>query len=65
MKTDSIDHSDEFESYVGTDKDAWEVTSLRLEEIFSFQPSKFLLTQKEYCAVIDHVDEALREAGSV
>ncbi len=54
-----------FESYVGTDKENLEPTSERLEEIFSFQPDKSLLTKKEYDAVIDHVDQALAEADNI
>ncbi len=50
-----------FVSYVGTDKEDLDVTDERLEEIFSCQPDKSKMTRKEYRAVIDHINQAMRE----
>lgn len=50
-----------FESYIGTDKEDLDVTSERLEEIFSLQPDKSLLTKKEYVALMENIDQALKE----
>lgn len=50
-----------FVSYVGTDKEDLDVTDERLGEIFSCQPNHSKLTRKEYRAVIDHIDQAMRE----
>lgn len=56
----NIDH--DFKSYIGTDKEDLDVTPERLEEIFSCQPDKSLMTKKEYCAVMENIDLAMREA---
>lgn len=52
----------DFISYVGTDKEDLDVTSERLEEIFSRQPDKSQLTEKEYKALLENVDQAMAGA---
>lgn len=52
---------DGFKSYIGTDKEDDDVTPERLEEIFSGQPDKSVMTRKEYCAVMENVDLELKE----
>lgn len=54
-------HECYFESYVGTDKEDLDVTDDRLEEIFSHQPDASLLTKKEYIALMENIDQALKE----
>ena len=49
-----------FESYVGTDNEDLDVTEERLEEIFTHQPDKSLMTTKEYIATINHINSALK-----
>ena len=55
----------DFISYVGTDKEDLDVTSERLEEIFSCQPDKSQLTKKEYKAVMENIDLAMKEAQEI
>jgi len=51
----------DFVSYMGTDKEDLDVTPERLEEIFSCQPDKSQLTQKEYEVVMDHIYKSLNQ----
>lgn len=52
----------DFVSYVGTVKEDLDVTRERLEEIFSCQPDKDQLTAKEYKAVMENIDLAMKDA---
>ncbi len=61
--TECEDHS--FVSYVETDKEDLDVTDERLEEIFSCQPHQSKLTHKEYRAVMDNIDQAMKDVPTL